>query len=179
MTTHKVGNAERRFIMLRWILYPLIGLVFGVMDWYYLNWLSYDLSRLFMTSPNLLMVVKGILNYGIWLLPILPIVIHESRKAASIKGPVYAGMLTWSTAVLSYYGYYGLLLSLGKLPSWGYLNIFGPKFDGFWLDYWRKMRFIIFEGIIQWLPIAVIGGAVIGALAWWIFHRRQKSLPEQ
>lgn len=165
--------------MLRWILYSLIGLVFGVMDWYYLNWLSYDLSRSFLATPFLWMAMKGILNYGIWLLPIIPIVIHESRKAANIKGPVYAGMLTWGASVLSYYGYYGLLLSLGKLPGWDYLNVFGPKFDGFWIDYWRKLRYIIFEEILQWLPIAVIGGAVMGALAWWLFHRRQKYFSDQ
>ncbi len=112
--------------MFRWILYTLIGLIFGVLDWYYLNWLTYDLGRALMVNPILWRVVENILNYGIWLVPITPVVVIESRKAASLKGPAYAGMLTCGAAVLSYYGYYGLLLSLGKLSNWAYLNIFGP-----------------------------------------------------
>jgi hypothetical protein len=159
--------------MRRWTLYTLIGLVFGILDWFYLDWLTHDLGRAWMANPALWRVVKNILNYGIWLVPILPIVISESRKTPNVKGPAYAGMLTWGAAVLSYYGYYGLLLSLGKLPSWTYLNVFGPKFDGFWLDYWRKLRHIIFEGILQWLPVALVGGALLGILAWRIVHRRQ------
>ena len=158
--------------MLRWILYTLISLVFGALDWYYLNWLTYDLSRSFMATPILWRVLKNILSYSIWLAPIIPIVIIESRKAANVKEPAYAGMLTWGAGVLSYYSYYGLLLSLGKLPNWAYLNVFGPNFEGFWIDYWRKLRYWIFEEIFQWLPIAVIGGAFLGVLAWKFFHRR-------
>ena len=176
--THQGGNAERQFLMLRWILYTLIGLVFGVLDWYYLNWLTYDLGRSLMTNPILWRVLKNILNYGIWLVPIVPVVIHEGRKAPNIKRPAYAGMLTWGAGVLGYYGYYGILLSLGKLPHWGDLNVFGPKLDGFWIDYWRKLRYWILEEFLQWLPIALIGGALMGMLAWKIFHRRQKSLPQ-
>lgn len=165
--------------MLRWILYTLIGLIFGVLDWYYLNWLAFDFGRSLSASPVLDIAVMLFMNYGIWLVPIIPIVIYESRKAPNVKGPAYAGMLTWCAAILSYYGYYAWLLSLGKLPNMDYLNIFGPKYDGFWLDYWRKLRYLIFGQILEWLPIALIGGAVMGLLAWAIFHRRQKALPEQ
>ena len=164
--------------MFRWILYTLIGLIFGVLDWYYLNWLTHDLGQALMANPIFWRVVKNILNYGIWLVPIIPVVVIESRKAANLKGPAYAGMLTWGAAVFSYYGHYGLLLSLGKLPSWDYLNIFGPKFDGFWIDYWRKLRYIIFEGVLQWLPIALLGGALLGLLAWRLLHQPQKPGPE-
>jgi hypothetical protein len=41
-------------------------------------------------------------NFGIWLVPIVPIVIIESRIASNVKGPAYAGMLTWGAAILSY-----------------------------------------------------------------------------
>lgn len=76
-------------------------------------------------------MLKNVLNYGIWLVPLIPIVIYESRKASNIKKPAYAGMLIWGAGVTSYYGYYWLLLSLGKLPGWDYLNVFGSKFEGF------------------------------------------------
>ena len=68
-----------------------------------------------------------LLNFGIWLVPIVPIVIIESRKALNVKGPAYAGMLTWSAAILSYYAYYASLLSLGKLHTHGTSERFWPQ----------------------------------------------------
>jgi hypothetical protein len=165
--------------MLRWTLYTLIGLGFGVIDWYYLDWLAFDFGRSLTLSPILGIIVLVALNYGIWLVPIIPVVIVESRKATKIKGPVLAGILTWCAAILSYYIYYGILLSLGKLPNMAYLNVFSRKYDGFWLDYWRKLKYLILAQVLEWLPIAIIGGAVLGALAWWIFHRRRKSALEK
>ena len=159
--------------MRRWTLYTLIGLVFGVVDWFYLDWLTFDLRQALALNPVLEKGILTLLNFGVWLVPILPIVIVESRKAASVKGPAYAGMLTWSAAIFSYYGYYALLLSLGKLHGWPYLNIFGPKFDGFWLEYWRRLRYLILEQILQWLPVALVGGALLGILAWKFSHRHQ------
>ena len=67
------------------------------------------------------------------------------------------------------------LLALGKLPNLEYLNIFGSKYDGFWPEFWRKFRFIILNQTLEWLPIAIIGGAVMGVLAWWIFRPRKKA----
>jgi hypothetical protein len=159
--------------MHRWTLYTLIGLVFGVVDWFYLDWLTFDLRQALALNPVLEKGILTLLNFGIWLVPILPIVIVESRKAANVKGPAYAGMLTWSTAILSYYSYYAALLSFGKLRGWPYLNIFGPKFDGFWLEYWRRLRYLILEQILQWLPVALVGGALLGILAWKFSHRHQ------
>ncbi len=161
--------------MRRWHLYTLIGLVFGVLDWYYLDWLAFDLGQSLNVSPILGIILLVSLNYGIWLVPIIPVVIIEARKAEKITGPILAGILTWCAAILSYYIYYGVLLALGKLPNLEYLNIFGSKYDGFWPEFWRKFRFIILNQTLEWLPIAIIGGAVMGVLAWWIFRPRKKA----
>ena len=160
--------------MLRWYLYILIGLSFGILDWYYLDWLAFGFGQSLTVGPVLTIALMIALNYGIWLVPIIPVVIFEARKAEKIKGPILAGILTWCAAILSYYIFYGILLALGKLPNLEYLLIFGPKYDGFWPDFWRKFRALILNQTLEWLPIAIVGGAVMGMLAWWIFHRRNK-----
>jgi hypothetical protein len=172
-------NAKATGTPLRWGLYALTGLVFGVLDWFYLIWLTFDLSQALTLNPALEKGLLTLFNFGIWLVPILPIVIIESRKAPNVKSPAYAGMLTWGTAILSYYAYYASLLSFGKLPLTEHLNVFGPKFDGFWYEYWLKLRYLIIEQVLEWLPIALIGGAALGILAWELSHKRRKALPEQ
>jgi len=159
-------NAKATGTHLRWGLYALTGLVFGVLDWFYLIWLTFDFRQALTLNPTLEKGLLTLLNFGIWLVPIVPIVIIESRKALNVKTPAYAGMLTWSAAILSYYAYYASLLSLGKLTLTEHLNVFGPKFDGFWYEYWLKLRYLVLEQVLEWLPIALIGGAALGILAW-------------
>ena len=86
-----------------------------------------------------------------------------------------AGMLTWSCAIFSYYAYYAVLLSLGKLPHLEHLNIFGTKDEAFWAEYWRMFNTIITGQFLEWIFIALIGGAVIGALAFWVEHKKSRS----
>lgn len=47
-----------------------------------------------------------LMNYGIWLVPLVPAVIFESRKADRIVAPILTGVLIWSSAILSYYLFY-------------------------------------------------------------------------
>jgi hypothetical protein len=172
-------NSRATGTNLRWVHYAVTGLVFGVLDWFYLIWLTFDIRQALTLNPTLEKGLLTLLNFGIWLVPIVPIVIIESRKALNAKGPAYAGMLTWCAAILSYYGYYALLLSFGKLPGTNYLDVLGSKYDGFWHEYWLKLRYLILEQVLEWLPIALIGGAALGILAWELTHKRQKTLPEQ
>ena len=162
--------------MKRWYIYCLIGLAFGVIDWFYLDWLAFDFRPNLAESSVWIIPLMIAMNYGIWLVPLIPAVIFESRKADRIKTPILTGILVWSSAIFSYYAYYGILLSLGKLPHLEYLNIFGEKYGVFWEEYWRKFWYLILGQFLEWIPIAVIGGAIIGALAWWIFKPR---LPEK
>jgi hypothetical protein len=110
--------------------------------------------------------VMILMNYGIWLVPLVPAVIFESRKADRIVTPILTGVLIWSSAILSYYLFYWTLLSLGKLPNLEYLRIFGTHPGNFWVDYWRKVKNLILGQFLEWIPITIIGGAIIGALAW-------------
>ncbi len=161
--------------MKRWYVYVLLGLGFGVLDWFYLDWLAFSFGpSLNSSSLWLIPLVLG-MNYGIWLVPIIPVVILESRKASRIKQPILAGILTWCSAIFSYYAFYGILLSLGKLPNLEHLNIFGDKYGDFWFEYWRQFKNLILGQFLEWSLIAIIGGAIMGVLAWWIFHPRHPA----
>ena len=81
-------------------------------------------------------------------------------------------MLTWSCAILSYYVYYAILLSLGKLIHLEHLNIFGDKYETFWYEYWQMFKGIILGQFFEWIIIAMIGGATLGSLAFWFLHKK-------
>ena len=158
----------------RFLLYSAVGLVFGVLDWFYLNWIAHiswgSLGQSILVVPIILLM-----NYGIWLLPIIPVVIFEVRYANKIISPMLAGSLAWCCAIFSYYAYYAILLSLGKLIHFERFNIFGDKDETFWYYYWHMFNGIILSQFLEWIIIAIIGGGVIGALTFWIFHKKTRA----
>lgn len=156
----------------RILLYGLIGLVFGVCDWFYLDWLGHHISWGALRQSILVVPIILIMNYGIWLVPILPVVFFEARRAIKITSPMLAGALTWSCAIFSYYFYYAVLLSFGKLIHFEHLSILGEKGENFWYEYWQMFKGIILGQFLEWIIIAIIGGAVLGALAFWSVRKR-------
>lgn len=158
----------------RFVLYSALGLVFGILDWFYLNWLAHiswgSLGQSILVVPIILLM-----NYGIWLLPIIPVVIFEVRHVDKIIYPMLAGSLTWCCAIFSYYAYYAILLSLGKLIHFERFNIFGDKDETFWYYYWHMFNGIILSQFLEWIIIAIIGGGAIGALTFWIFHKKTRT----
>jgi hypothetical protein len=165
-----VNDTKRRFF-----LYALVGLIFGISDWFYLDWLVH-ISWGSLGESILVVPIIIVMNYGIWLVPIITVVIYEARHGEKIIYPMLAGMLTWSCAIFSYYVYYTILLSLGKLIHLEHFNIFGDKDETFWYYYWHMFNGIILGQFLEWIIIAMIGGAIIGALSFWLIHRRPKDL---
>ena len=157
--------------MKRWYVYTSIGFIFGIFDWFFLDWLAKDIGpNLGENSIIVTPIILG-LNYGIWLLPIIPVTIYESRLAKTIKKPIFAGMLTWSSAIFSYYGFYAILLSLGRLPHLDHFNVFNQDFPEVRVIYWRWFNSLILFQLFEWIPIAVIGGGLIGAVVWGITNK--------
>ena len=85
-----MNETKRRFL-----LYALIGLIFGIIDWFYLDWLAHISWGSLGESILVVPIIIG-MNYGIWLVPIIPVVIYEARQADKILYPVLAGTLAWS-----------------------------------------------------------------------------------
>jgi hypothetical protein len=165
-----VNETKRRFL-----LYALIGLIFGIIDWFYLNWLAHISWGSLGESILVVPIIIG-MNYSIWLVPIILVVIYEAWHAEKMLYPMLAGMLTWLCAIFSYYGYYAYLLSLGKLIHLEHLNIFGDKTATFWYYYWQMFKGIILGQFLEWIVIAIIGGAIIGVLSFWFLHKRPRTL---
>jgi hypothetical protein len=159
----------------RFFLYILIGLAFGVIDWFYLNWLAHiswgSLGQSILVVPIILLM-----NFGIWLVPIIPVVIFEAMRSDKMIFPVLAGILTWCCAIFSYYLYYAILLSLGKLINLEHLNILGEKYETFWPEYWKMFNRIILNQFLEWIIIAIIGGAVVGVLTFRLLPKKPMPL---
>lgn len=159
----------------RFLLYILTGLVFGVIDWFYLNWLAH-ISWGILEQSILVVPIILLMNFGIWLVPIIPVVMYEARGAEKPVSTMFAGILTWSCAIFSYYFYYAILLSAGKLLHLEHLNIFGEKSETFWSEYWQMFNKIILSQFLEWIIIALVGGAVMGLLSFW-WQRKKALLP--
>lgn len=145
----------------RWWLFALVGLAFGVLDWYIVQWTAS--SSLFSVLPGIW--VSGF-NALVWLIPILPVVSHTAKRATAWHSAPLAGMLTWGSAVISYYACYGLMLSLGRVTGWEHLNVFWGKEHEFWGVFWQAFKPLILLQILEWLWVALLGGFMLGALVW-------------
>lgn len=155
----------------RFFIYIVLGIVFGVIDWFYLNWLAH-ISWGALGQSILVVPIILFMNFGIWLVPLLPVVIFEVKHSDKLFKPMLAGALTWCCAMVSYYTYYAALLSLGKLINLEHLNIFGVKYETFWAEYWSMFKRVILNQFLEWVVIAIIGGAAVGALAFKVLHKK-------
>lgn len=156
----------------RWLTYIGLGLCFGLVDWYFLAlWarlsqteaLTQQLGQL---SP--LVQVFGVLllialNYGIWLVPVVPVAAYEMKRSGSIARAASAGIVVWSAAMVAYYGYYALMLMWVGLPNLDFMLFANRNEPGYWADWWPVFRRVIVDQFIEWLGIAVVGGAIVGA----------------
>jgi hypothetical protein len=155
----------------RWLVYALIGLAFGVFDWYYLNLLARFPWGSLGNSPIVIPIIIG-LNYGIWLVPVLPVTYYESRQSLSKRNAALSGALCWSCSILSYYIYYTLLLAFWGLPNMDHLLVLGEKGAGFSQEWNMAFQRIILDQVIEWLPVALVGGALMGLITWKINSHR-------
>lgn len=166
----------------RWLIYCLIGLVFGVVDWYYLDLLAHFSWGKLGKSPLVIPIIIA-LNYGIWLVPVLPIAIYQVHRSKSARLSAVAGITVWSSAIFSYYTYYTALLAFWGLPHMDYLLVFGRRSPTFWRDWARVFQKIILSQFLEWIIIAVIGGGIVGLVAsrvyfYWLGRRTKVLSPE-
>ena len=80
----------------RWLIYILIGLLFGIFDFYY-----QELTQKLIISKLMWFIVA----WSVWLIPIIPIVLYEAKTSKSIIKSIWANILVWSVSVISYYMY--------------------------------------------------------------------------
>ena len=80
---------------IRWFIYLVIGIVFGVFDFYFHSFISNVLGQG--------ETFWRVLTYGVWLVPLIPIALFEVRISKSKMRSALACSLTWLLSIISYY----------------------------------------------------------------------------
>jgi len=159
----------------RWIIYVAIGLCFGILDWYFLDLLASLNQIQFLNEglPAFVQVLVVILlvsmNYGIWLIPVIPVAIYEMKRSNSIRKSAGAAIIVWSVAILSYYAYYAFLLMFVGLPNLDFMLFSNKQTASYWTDFWPPFKRIILDQFVEWIGIAVIGGGIVGSMSAYLF----------
>jgi hypothetical protein len=162
----------------RWLTYALIGLCFGIVDWYFLEGLAaltqhQMINETLLQAPeaarSLVIMVLVSLNYGIWLVPVIPAAIYEMKHAHRIRSAAFSAILIWTMALVGYYAYYAIQLMFVGLPNLGFMLFANRSAATYWVDWWPPFKRIIVDQLIEWLGVAVVGGAIVGAAsATWV-----------
>lgn len=153
----------------RWLVYALIGIVFGVFDFYYQIFLYNTFDQLF--SGYGTNFARSIFLLGIWLVPIVPIILYEAKNSRSSWLPALASALTWSISVVVYYLTNAFQLAIIGVPSRPEMHISNRNDPYFWNN-WRDVFLddLVLNNI-EWMVVALIGGTVMGLLLNFIFLR--------
>jgi signal transduction histidine kinase len=146
----------------RWLYYLLAGIIFGVFDFYFQNWVQVlSFWGIWINIPIL----------GIWLLLLMPTAIVEIKTSNSPWLTATASAFTWSTAVVAYYLFNGIKLIVIGEPSRPEMHL-SNRGDAF---YWNNVRAFFsgdfVSGVGEWLVIAIIGGSLIGLLIAFVMQR--------
>ena len=156
---------------LRGLLYFVVGLGFGLADWYFLDLLA-SLSQNQILNDNLLQApeyvrilsaaVLVIANYGVWLIPVIPAAIYETNRSQSLRRAALSAVIVWSAAMLSYYTYYAFILMFVGAPNMDFMLLSNRQSPTYWTDWWPPFQRVILDQFVQWIGIAVAGGALAG-----------------
>lgn len=166
----------------RWLIYIAIGLCFGIVDWYFLDLLASLLDQLgqdeslfeAVYARLLIIAVFMSLNYGIWLVPVVPTAIYEANRSQSVRKAALAAVVVWVAAIFSYYAYYTFLLMFVGLPNLDFMLFSNRRSPTYWTDWWPPFQRAVLSQFIEWIGIAVIGGAIVGALSTYLYWRISK-----
>ncbi|WP_026961081.1 hypothetical protein [Alicyclobacillus herbarius] len=143
----------------RWYIYIIVGILFGVFDFYFPNFLTYwRIDSRFWGNT-----VGFVLTVGLWLVSVVPIVLYEVKVSRSRILSTLANSLTWCIAVIVYYLTNVIQLAIGDSTQ-PYLGISNHREPSFWANWGTVLLTYILGHIIEWTLVAVIGGSMIGFL---------------
>ena len=81
LNEHKIFDNRKRgslFHEKRWFIYIIIGIGFGVFDFYYQGFIQTSLAFILLGE-----ITRVMLILGIWLVPVIPIVLYETKVSQS------------------------------------------------------------------------------------------------
>jgi len=154
-------------------MYALSGVIFGIADWHYPSILHAFVFPNVSVMP-LGLVIELLLTYGIWLVPALPIAWYESAQTRRPSLAAWAVILTWMSALVSYYLYYTVLLAFIGLPQLEQFLVWSPRDPYFWQVWTGMGKELILGQLLEWSVVALLGGAVVGWCTGWLYCWRQQ-----
>ena len=168
----------------RWLIYILIGLAFGLVDWYFLAFLaSITKSQAFLRTPDFvhlpLLLILMVFNFGVWLVPAIPVAIFETKQSHSWLHAAFSAILVWGMALLGYYIYYAFLLMFIGLPNLNFMLYSNHQSTSYWADWWPPFKRLIVDQLIEWIGVAVIGGAIVGIASRYLYEVVSKKHTKQ
>jgi len=143
----------------RWFSYIVVGVLFGIFD-FYLPDLIAQWSFHSLLWDN---IVGLALTFGIWLMPSVPIVLHEAKVSRSRTLSALANSLTWWTSVIVYYVTNVIQLAIGS-SSQPWMSLSHHKTPYFWVNWSNLLQNYILSSILEWTVVAIVGGFIIGLL---------------
>ncbi|MHB1134569.1 MAG: hypothetical protein ACYC4L_19535 [Chloroflexota bacterium] len=157
----------------RWLVYLAVGALFGAFDFVYLTFLYQDSWRQAFAAAGEIArwLVFLFLNVGIWLLPVVPIALYEARRTGSRLLAALASVTVWCAAIVAYYLTNAAQLAFWGLPTRMEMHVSNSGAPEFWANWASVLRGDILGGMVEWLVVAVVGGAVVGFLAGSLFLR--------
>lgn len=148
----------------RWLLYGLIGVLFGLFDFYFQQIAQSDSS----------LVVRVIIIFGIWLVPLVPIALYEAKRSRSELKTAFACAFTWSIAIVAYYLYMVVeLIAMAKdtRPELHFSNSHDPYY---WSNLGQVLGNDMVGGILEWIPLALVGGGLLGLSIGFLYKTATK-----
>lgn len=152
---------------IRWMIYAAVGILFGVLDFFF--------QQLVQTVNAF--GLRNILILGIWLVPAFPVILHEARITRSRCKAGLACVITWSAAVISYYLWMGVILAFFNRSVRPELHISNSADPNFLLNWQQAFHYDILGGMIEWTPIALVGGFLVGLVVSTVYFARNKPEP--
>lgn len=149
----------------RWLIYILIGVLFGVFDFYY-----QEFTQGIITSTIMWFVVA----WSVWLIPVIPIVLYEAKISKSVVRSIFANILVWSVSVISYYMYIPIKLVLIGQSTMLDFYIYNYKSQFYWSNLKSLIWGLISEDAPEWLVVAILGGLIVGFVISFSYLRLRK-----
>jgi len=161
----------------RWLVYVAVGLCFGIADWYFLDLLASfsqnpALDDGFLQAPQyvrtLIVIALITLNYGVWLVPVIPTAVYEMKRSRSLLRAAISSVIVWCAAMVSYYSYYAFMLMFVGVPHMDFMLFSNRQAATYWNDWWPPFKRVIVDQFLEWIGIAMVGGAIVGTLSAYI-----------
>jgi len=144
----------------RWYIYILVGVIFGIFDFYYQEITSGTYNTF---------IVWFLVAWGVWLIPAVPVVLYEAKTTKSKLKAALANVLLWSISVISYYLYLMIKLVFIGQATLPMFHISNYKEQYYWSNLKNLLLGQISEGIAEWIVVAIACGAVTGFLLSFIY----------